>query len=62
MKGAQPEARTTFRMPEDVKTFLASEAKRNFTSQNAEIIRAIRERMDRTNNTAPESVGALARA
>jgi predicted HicB family RNase H-like nuclease len=35
-----------FRMPEDVSAWLKHEAERNWTSQNAEIIRAIRSRMD----------------
>jgi hypothetical protein len=34
-------------MPREVRAFLLAEASRNLTSQNAEIVRAIRERMDR---------------
>ncbi|MGH1571898.1 Arc family DNA-binding protein [Methylobacterium sp. P31] len=40
-------ARVTLRLPNDLKVFLAREAERNGSSQNSEIIRALRERMDR---------------
>lgn len=42
------EHRATFRMPDDVRAFLLAEAKRNCTTQNAEFIRAVRERIERT--------------
>lgn len=35
------------RMPKDLKRFVAQQARRNASSQNSEIVRAIRERMDR---------------
>ncbi|WP_312806502.1 Arc family DNA-binding protein [Agrobacterium cavarae] len=35
------------RLPEDIKAFVESEAARNGNSQNSEIIRCIREKMDR---------------
>ncbi len=35
------------RLPDDVKAFVAAQAKRNGSSQKSEIIRAIRDRMDR---------------
>jgi hypothetical protein len=35
------------RMPPDAKDFIAAEAERNASSQNSEIIRCIRERMER---------------
>lgn len=35
------------RLPLEAKSFVESEARRNGSSQNSEIIRAIRERMDR---------------
>ncbi|TYB81760.1 DNA-binding protein [Maritimibacter fusiformis] len=35
------------RFPEDVKRFIDQEAARNCSSANSEVIRAIRERMDR---------------
>ncbi len=56
------EHRATFRMPDDVRMFLADQARRNCTSQNAEFIRAVRERMERKMKTAPESAGTLTRA
>lgn len=36
------------RIPADLKTWLQAEADRNGASQNSEIIRALRERMERT--------------
>ena len=47
----EPEQRATFRVPNDVRAFLIAEAKRNCTSLNAEVIRAVRERMERTSLT-----------
>lgn len=35
------------RFPADVKAWLAEQAARNGSSQNSEVIRAVRERMDR---------------
>lgn len=35
------------RLPPDVKLWLHKQSKRNASSQNSEIVRAIRERMDR---------------
>jgi len=35
------------RLPPEVKLWLSKQSKRNGSSQNSEIIRAIRERMDR---------------
>lgn len=35
------------RMPEDLKRWLAKEAEMNGSSQNSEVIRAVRERMER---------------
>ncbi|MBL0407879.1 Arc family DNA-binding protein [Microvirga aerilata] len=35
------------RLPDDVKVFIAEQAKRNGSSQNSEVIRAIRNRMER---------------
>jgi uncharacterized protein (DUF1778 family) len=45
------------RLPPDLKEWIASQANINASSQNSEIIRAIRERMERT--TEPLSTGAL---
>ena len=36
------------RLPPDLKDWIAAQAADNLSSQNSEIIRAIRERMDRT--------------
>lgn len=37
--------RMTVRLPADVAKYLDEQAKENFTSRNAEVIRSIRERM-----------------
>lgn len=42
------------RVPEDIRAFLAAQAERNGCSQNSEIIRAIRDRMDRQSQSASE--------
>lgn len=39
------ETRMTVRLPADAMRFLEQEAKADFTSKNAQIVRAIRERM-----------------
>ena len=40
------------RLPPDVKKWLADEADRNGSSQNSEILRSLRERMERTHQGA----------
>lgn len=35
------------RLPDDLKVWIAAQAKKNGSSQNSEIVRAIRERMER---------------
>jgi len=40
------------RLPPDLKDWIAAQAEANLSSQNSEIIRAIRERMERTDQTA----------
>lgn len=40
------------RLPDDVKAWLEAQARLTGASQNSEIIRAIRERMERTMNKA----------
>jgi predicted HicB family RNase H-like nuclease len=40
------------RLPPDAKAFIADQADRNGSSQNSEIIRCIRDRMDRQQLTA----------
>ena len=41
------------RLPADVKAWLIEQAKRNGSSQNSEVIRAVRERMDREDQPQP---------
>jgi hypothetical protein len=43
-------SRITFRMPVDVKAWLAQRSDRNCSSLNSEIIRAIRNQMDAEKN------------
>jgi len=52
VKGAAMETRTNtekmqLRLPADLKLWLAKQAKRNGSSQNSEIVRALRERAER---------------
>lgn len=35
------------RLPEDVKNWLTAQAEKNYSSQNSEIVRALRERIER---------------
>ena len=44
--------RVTLRIPQDAASFLASAARQNCTSKNAEIVRSIRERMKTENKKA----------
>lgn len=39
------EVRMTVRLPEEAARFLQAEARQNFTSRNAEVVRAVREAM-----------------
>lgn len=41
------------RLPPDVKAWLAAEADRNGSSQNSEVIRALRDAMTKTTNPQP---------
>lgn len=41
------EDRQSIRFPADVKAWLAAQAEKNGSSQNSEVIRAVRERMER---------------
>lgn len=40
------------RLPADVKAWIECQARENGSSQNSEVIRALRERMDRLEDTA----------
>lgn len=44
------------RLPPDAKQWIAAQAAKHGTSQNSEILRAVRERMDRLKEAAPEGV------
>ncbi len=47
MKGARQLPQQIIRLPLDVKSFVDQQAKAYGSSQNSEIVRALRERMDR---------------
>ncbi|GJD69915.1 hypothetical protein [Methylobacterium gnaphalii] len=46
------------RLPPDLKAFVVGQATRNSSTQNSEIVRAIRERMERTKPATGESLQA----
>lgn len=46
-------AQMVIRLPLDIKAWLESEADKNFSSKNSEIVRAIRERMDHLQPLSP---------
>jgi hypothetical protein len=50
------------RIPKDAKRWIAAEARKNGSSQNSEIVRSIRERMDRVKSATGEVVQARAPA
>lgn len=43
------------RLPDDIKEWLSAQSDKNYSSQNSEIVRALRERMDRVTTVAPAS-------
>lgn len=42
------------RLPPDLKDWIKAQAEKNASSQNSEIVRAVRDRMDRLENRQPE--------
>lgn len=56
MKQSEPQLK--IRIPKEMKSFIALQAERNKSSQNSEIVRCIRERMDRERKTATNEVPA----
>ncbi|HJE24952.1 MAG TPA: hypothetical protein K8W01_14950 [Methylorubrum populi] len=50
------------RLPPDIKIWIEDQAAKHATSQNSEIIRSIRERMERAKPTTGESLQATAPA
>lgn len=49
---ARCDPQINIRLPKEIKAFIAAQAERNGSSQNSEIIRCIRDRMDRETKTA----------
>ena len=50
---ARTDPQVAIRLPPDVKRFIKAEAKLNASSQNSEIVRCIRERMERMKAKGP---------
>jgi hypothetical protein len=48
--------RTVLRLPPDIKVFLGAQVELNASSLNSEVVRSIRQRMDRLNRTETERV------
>lgn len=48
---------TSLRLPIDLKFFVDREAEKNGSSQNSEIIRALRERMEKVEKELPAPAG-----
>jgi hypothetical protein len=46
------------RIPAEAKAFIAAQAARNGSSQNSEVLRCIRDRMDRETKTATSEPGS----
>ncbi|WP_428927867.1 Arc family DNA-binding protein [Marinibacterium sp. SX1] len=49
-----PHKQLQLRLPPDLKDWIAAQAEKNGCSQNSEIIRAVRDRMDRLEQRQPE--------
>lgn len=47
----------TFRLPHDVREWIEAQARLNASSQNSEVIRAIRERMERARQQEAQADG-----
>jgi Arc-like DNA binding domain len=62
MNSPCPMSRRTLRLPQDAQEFLARTAEAHCTSVNAEIVRSVRERMERIKPTTGESLQAKAPA
>jgi len=48
----KPHVQLQLRLPPDLKSWIEAQAEANAVSQNSEIVRAIRERMERTETQA----------
>lgn len=51
---ARGDPQISIRLPQDAKAFIAAQAARNSSSQNSEIVRCIRDRMERVATTGSE--------
>lgn len=58
---ARGDPQISIRLPQDAKAFIAAQAARNSSSQNSEIVRCIRDRMERVATTGDE-IGVTAPA
>jgi len=59
---ARGDPQVAIRLPADLKRFIKAEAKANASSQNSEIVRCIRERMDRKKASTGEGLANTAPA
>ncbi|MGN7124044.1 hypothetical protein [Methylorubrum thiocyanatum] len=62
LQGQRDWPKLMLRLPPDLKAWLEGQAAKHATSQNSEIVRSIRERMDRAKPTTGESLQAKAPA
>ena len=51
---ARTDPQIALRLPQDLKDWVAAEAQRNASSQNSEIVRALRERQERVAAAQPK--------
>jgi hypothetical protein len=51
------DAKLLCRLPQDVKGFLESQSEKYGSSMNSEVVRSIRERMDRVTEEIPATAG-----
>jgi Arc/MetJ-type ribon-helix-helix transcriptional regulator len=54
---ARNDPQIALRLPQDLKDWVEEEARRNGSSQNSEVVRALRERMERASRTDGEGYG-----
>ncbi|QDI82366.1 Arc family DNA-binding protein [Methylorubrum populi] len=62
LQGQRDWPKLMLRLPPDIKAWIIDQAAKHATSQNSEIIRSIRERMERSKPTTGESLQAEAPA
>ena len=61
LQGQRDWAKLMLRLPPDIKAWIEDQAAKHATSQNSEIVRSVRERMERANKTGLEGAATPAR-